>query len=105
MSVRERLGWNPFFGAQAASVDERGLSFSRIVEEQRGRYRVAGDADGWAEVSGRFRHEAASAADFPAVGDWVGVVVSGEHVGRRAADRAIIRVRLERRSTVSRAAR
>jgi hypothetical protein len=52
----------------------------------------AGDADGWAEVSRRFRHEAASAADFPAVGDWVGV------------DGRIIRVRLERRGTVSRAA-
>ena len=57
-----------------------------------GLYRIAGDADGWAEVSGRFRHEAASPADFPAVGDWVGV------------EGGIIHVRLDRRSTVSRAA-
>jgi ribosome biogenesis GTPase len=105
VSVRERLGWHPFFEAQIAGVDRGDLCFSRVIEEQRGLYRLAGDVEAWAEVSGRFRHEATSAADFPAVGDWVGVAVSGEHGGRRAAaDRAIIRVRLERRSTVSRAA-
>jgi ribosome biogenesis GTPase len=36
-----------------------------------GAYRVAGDVDGWAEVSGKFRHDARATADFPAVGDWV----------------------------------
>ncbi|PYQ96802.1 MAG: ribosome small subunit-dependent GTPase A [Acidobacteria bacterium] len=105
MSVRERLGWHPFFEAQIAGVDRGDLCFSRVIEEQRGLYRLAGDVEAWAEVSGRFRHDATSAADFPAVGDWVGAVVSEEHGGRRAAaDRAIIHVRLERRSTVSRAA-
>jgi len=68
------------------------LHWARVVEEQRGMYRVAGDAEGWAEVSGRFRHDAGCAADFPAVGDWVGV------------DQGIIHCRLERRGTVSRAA-
>ena len=92
MSSRERFGWSPFFEHQAASLQRPDLRFARIVEEQRGLYRIAGDADGWAEVSGRFRHEAASAADFPAVGDWVGV------------DAGIIHLRLERRGTVSRAA-
>ena len=90
MSLRERLGWSSFFEAQRN--DARELQYARVVEEQRGLYRIAGDADGWAEVSGRFRHEATSAAHFPAVGDWVGV------------DRAIIHRRLERRSTLSRAA-
>jgi ribosome biogenesis GTPase len=112
VSLRERLGWNPFFNAQAASVGERGLLFSRIVEEQRGRYRVAGDVDGAAEVSGRFRHDAASAADFPAVGDWVGV--RGSELGVRDSEfavrgcgsgsPAIIECMLARRSVVSRAA-
>ena len=92
MSLRERFGWSPFFESQAARLGRRDLRFARIVEEQRGLYRIAGDAEGWAEVSGRFRHEAANAADFPAVGDWVGV------------DGGIIHVRLERRGTVSRAA-
>ena len=92
MSLRERFGWNPFFEHQAASLGRGDLRFARIVEEQRGLYRIAGDAEGWAEVSGRFRHDALNAADFPAVGDWVGV------------DRGIIHVRLERRGKVSRAA-
>jgi ribosome biogenesis GTPase / thiamine phosphate phosphatase len=92
VSLRERFGWSPFFEEQLARLARRDLLMARIVEEQRGRYRVAGDADGWAEVSGRFRHEAACAADFPAVGDWVGV------------DGGIIHLRLERRGTVSRAA-
>jgi hypothetical protein len=55
-----------------------------VTEEQRGLCRIAGDFDGWAEISGRFRHEAKSAADFPAVGDWVAVAAGG------AAERAII---------------
>src|SRR3954470_5994157 len=92
VSLRERFGWNPFFEHQAASLGRADLRFARIVEEQRGLYRIAGDAEGWAEVSGRFRHDAAGPADFPAVGDWVGVVAG------------IIHVRLDRRGTVSRAA-
>lgn len=92
MSLRERLGWNSFFEQQVGHEDRAGLQWARVVEEQRGLYRVAGDVEGWAEVSGRFRHEATRSADFPAVGDWVG------------ADGGIIHRRLERRSTVSRAA-
>jgi len=91
VSLREGLGWNSFFEQQIGNDDSR-LQWARVIEEQRGMYRVAGDADGWAEVSGRFRHEAAHPADFPSVGDWVGV------------DRGIIHRRLERRSTISRAA-
>jgi ribosome biogenesis GTPase len=92
VSLRERYGWSPFFEHQLAQLARADLRFARVVEEQRGLYRLAGDADGWAEVSGRFRHDAVAAADFPAVGDWVGV------------DAGIIHVRLARRSTVSRAA-
>jgi ribosome biogenesis GTPase len=57
---------------------------------------VAGELDGAAEVSGRFRHDARGAADFPAVGDWIGCTVSD--------NRAIIHLRLDRKSTLSRAA-
>ena len=97
MSLREHYGWNPFFEAQRRSAESlapraRPLRYARIVEEQRGLYRIAGDAEGWVEVSGRFRHDAAGAADFPAVGDWVGV------------EGGVIHLRLERRGTVSRAA-
>jgi len=91
VSIHERLGWSPFFEAQAASIRRADLQFARIVEEQRGLYRLGGD-EFWVEVSGRFRHEAADAAAFPAVGDWVGV-----------RDR-IIHCVLERRGVISRAA-
>lgn len=64
---------------------------ARITEEQRGKYRVT-DREDWVEVSGKFRHEAASPADYPAVGDWVRV-----HEG-------IIHERLERRSAMTRIA-
>ena len=91
MSQRDRLGWNSFFANQLTDEDAR-LQWARVVEEQRGAYRIDGDADGWAEVSGRFRHDTAHPGDFPAVGDWVGV------------DRNIIHRRLNRRCAMSRAA-
>ena len=43
MSIRERLGWHPFFEAQIAGLDRGDLRYSRVVEEQRGLYRIAGD--------------------------------------------------------------
>ena len=70
---------------------EQDLSIARIIEEQRGKYRIT-ETDGWVEVSGKFRHEALTPADFPAVGDYVGV------------RDGIIHERLDRRSTISRAA-
>jgi ribosome biogenesis GTPase len=88
----ERLGWNPFFEDQRARLGRPELRFARVVEAQRGAWKVAGEFDGWTEISGRYRHESASGADFPAVGDWVGVID------------AIIHTRLGRKSTVSRAA-
>jgi ribosome biogenesis GTPase len=108
----EQLGWNDFFQEQIAG-DAPPPRVARIVEEQRGAYRVAGDVDGWAEVSGKFRHEARATADFPAVGDWVCVTASAglprrsdERGGAKAGgtERAIITRRLERLSTISRKA-
>jgi len=99
VSLLEHWGWGSFFEQQIVQHDhhgERCLTWARIVEEQRGLYRIEGSASGWAEVSGRFRHDAVSPADFPAVGDWVGVTPS--------EGASIIHVRLERQSTISRAA-
>ena len=95
MSSLDSLGWSSFFQEQPESSQFR---MARVVEEQRGLCRVAGDFDGWAEVSGRFRHDAKSAADFPTVGDWVGVIAEP------TSERGVIHCRLERRSTVSRKA-
>jgi ribosome biogenesis GTPase len=98
VSSKALLGWSPFFEAQAQSIGESsgGVSLlARVVEEQRGAYRVAGDVDGWAEVSGRFRHNTPDPGGYPAVGDWV-VVSSGSP--------AVIHHVLPRRSALSRAA-
>jgi ribosome biogenesis GTPase len=95
VSSLERLGWNSFFAQQAHANDAPttpALRFSRVVEEQRGGYHLAGEYDGWAEIGGRFRHLAQSPADLPAVGDWVGV------------RDGVVHCRLERRSTIVRAA-
>jgi ribosome biogenesis GTPase / thiamine phosphate phosphatase len=96
VSLLARLGWDPFFERQRAALDRQALRMARVIEEQRGLYRVAGEIDGAAEVSGRFRHDARGAADFPAIGDWIGCT--------DADDRAIIQVRLDRKSTLSRLA-
>ena len=94
MPGRERLGWNDFFQQQIVA-EAPPPQVARITEEQRGAYRVAGDFDGWAEISGKFRHEARGTGDFPAVGDWVCVTPSADV-------RAIITRRLDRLSTISR---
>jgi ribosome biogenesis GTPase / thiamine phosphate phosphatase len=105
----ERLGWSEFFQEQIAD-DIPPSAVARITEEQRGAYRVAGDFDGWAEVSGKFRHDARASADFPAVGDWVCLTAPAfaqlDPSLRRgkSADRAVITRRLSRRSTISRKA-
>ena len=61
MQGRARLGWNDFFQEQIEG-DAPPPQVARVVEEQRGAYRVAGDFDGWAEVSGKFRYDARETA-------------------------------------------
>jgi ribosome biogenesis GTPase len=95
VSSLDQLGWGPFFEAQAKS-DRQRFRIARVTEEQRGQYRVSGEFDGCAEVSGRFRHEARSSADFPVVGDWVCISAEADH------GPGIIHRRLDRRSVVAR---
>ena len=73
-------------------------SVARIVEEQRGAYRVAGDFEGWAEVSGRYRHERAGAQISPR-----SAIGSAFQCRRGPIARSFTR-RLDRRSTISRKA-
>lgn len=97
MSSLDRLGWSSFFQTQVTPAQAR-LRVARVIEEQRGQYRIAGDFDGAAEVSGRFRHEATSKAAFPVVGDWVFISVESDE------GPAIIHHRFTRRGTVARKA-
>ena len=68
----------------------------RVLVEHRGSY-VVGTADGDvnAKVTGRFRHDAALAEDFPAVGDWVALgdrlAKIGRHSCRSAAPDQFLR--------------
>lgn len=68
------LGWTAQLDEAFASHAERGWVPARVSLEHTHIYRVLGtDGEMLARVSGRLRHQAASRADFPAVGDWVAV--------------------------------
>jgi len=92
----ETWGWNARLESSFVEHRKRGLAPARITRQDRDRYEVAGEAgSGAAVVSGRFRHEAASSAAFPAVGDWVALA---------PGDPAVIHAVLPRTSVFSRRA-
>ncbi len=66
------LGWDEGFAASFEPHDKEGLVPGRVSAQHRGGYDVLAEAgERRARLAGRLRHEAASAADLPAVGDWV----------------------------------
>ncbi len=71
MNRLEQYGWNAFF-QEAFDIKQRdGLQPARVIEEQRGLWRVLMESGTpWAYPSGKFRHESGG-LDRPAVGDWV----------------------------------
>jgi ribosome biogenesis GTPase len=92
-------GWSEELERAFASRSGPGHEPGRVLVGGRGLYRVAAEAtEVEAVVSGRFRHEASSAADFPAVGDWV--VLERRDGGARATIHSL----LPRRSWFSRSA-
>ena len=92
-----RLGWTTQCDEQFAPHRQAGLLPARIIREDRGRYRIhTGDGELVAEVSGKFRHDAASKSDLPCAGDWVGIHPPP------ATGAAMIEVILPRRSVFSR---
>jgi ribosome biogenesis GTPase len=68
------LGWNDFFAAAFEPYREQGLVPARVVA-QKGLHQVStGDAEYFADMAGKLRHESkgpAGASSYPAVGDWV----------------------------------
>jgi len=91
----EALGWNSFFANQITTDEEAGLVPVRVVEEQRGSYRILGESGTWyAELSGRLRHQMElEEAIRPCVGDWaLARVPAGESgSGTALIDRALAR--------------
>ena len=70
-------GWDPRWTDTFARVAPPGTVPGRVTTEHRGGYGLATDnGEVTATVSGRFRHEALTVEDFPAVGDWVAVEIA-----------------------------
>jgi ribosome biogenesis GTPase / thiamine phosphate phosphatase len=68
----KQLGWNAHFDGLWQGREQPEWLPARIISQQRGLWRIAGDfAECWAEVSGTLRAAAEDGADWPAVGDWV----------------------------------
>lgn len=96
VSIKD-LGWSPYFEAMW-NAEERIASIpARVVAQQRGLWRIAGNfGECWAEPSGNLRFASHAGGDWPAVGDWV---AAENCIG---AHRAIIESVLPRRSKLSR---
>jgi ribosome biogenesis GTPase len=92
-----RMGWNDFFATNFYEYAREGLSAGRVVIEFNQFYRVSTiKGEILAEVAGKLRHEAASRAELPAVGDWVALrLIENE-------EKAVIAAVLPRRSKFAR---
>src|SRR5271155_4753019 len=87
------LGWDAYFEALWSESKSEDCVPARVVSQQRGLWRVAGEFEEcWAEPSGKFRKESEGGGDWPAVGDWVSVDVGN------AQTNALIQMVLPRRS-------
>lgn len=94
----QRLGWSTELEETFLPYGERGLTPGRVAVQHRGAFGVYIEhGEVTAEVTGRLRHEAASAEELPAAGDWVALDLGG-HPG----DTAIIQAVLPRRTKLSR---
>ncbi len=72
----EDLGWDAYFEALWNSAETENCNPARVVSQQRGLWRVAGDFEEcWAEASGKLRRASEEGEDWPAVGDWVGAEI------------------------------
>jgi ribosome biogenesis GTPase / thiamine phosphate phosphatase len=84
----EDLGWDDGFAAAFEPYQLEGLVPARVSAQHRGGYDVLTEAgERRVRLTGRLRHEAGSAAELPAVGDWVALRDETIHavLPRRAA--------------------
>jgi ribosome biogenesis GTPase len=69
-----QLGWNDPFAAAFAPHAAAGCVPARVTLELKGFFEVTGDDRArLGECAGKFTHDARTAADYPAIGDWVAV--------------------------------
>jgi ribosome biogenesis GTPase len=94
----EDLGYNETFGAAKKEQQLEDFEMGRVIAEHKERYVVKteqGELE--AEITGNLRYTATGREDFPAVGDWVSLMVYDSHS-------AIIHSVLPRTSVLSRQA-
>jgi len=69
------LGWKPQLDVSFEPLKAHDLKPARVARVDREFYLVLGEhGELVAEISGKFRHETHTRADFPAVGDWVALL-------------------------------
>jgi ribosome biogenesis GTPase / thiamine phosphate phosphatase len=91
------LGWNPFFEAHFEEYRKLDYSAMRIVRENREKYIACCELGQFTcEISGKYRFNNDSRADFPTVGDWVAGPIRPEEM------KATIHALLPRKSVFSR---
>jgi ribosome biogenesis GTPase len=94
-SLRD-YGWDDYFAQAFERIEAGGLCPARVTRSAANLFQVRGEAwSGQAVLAGKLRHDAATPADLPTVGDWVGIRPP------EAGD-ARIEVLLPRRSALSR---
>jgi ribosome biogenesis GTPase len=93
------LGYTDTVAAHARPFLEQGFSIARVIEENRGSYRIkTATHEMPAEISGKLRFTAESREDLPAVGDWVAVSTFDDNT------RAVIHAVLPRKTLIARKA-
>ncbi|WP_417897048.1 ribosome small subunit-dependent GTPase A [Bacillus haimaensis] len=86
---RNELGWNDYLNNEFTLYEEQGFTVGRVMLEHKRIYRVETENGEYlAEVSGKYRFEAESREDYPAVGDWV--VLSERPSERKATIQALL---------------
>jgi len=95
-----RYGWHDFFAASFHKYSNQGMRAGRVALEYSQLYRVYTDrGEIPAEIAGRLRHEAASRAELPAVGDWVALRLIEQE------EKGLIQAVLPRRTQIGRKTR
>ncbi|MGG6293376.1 ribosome small subunit-dependent GTPase A [Leptolyngbya sp. AN02str] len=70
----QRFGWSDRIAPHFLPYAALGYRAARVAQMHRGLYQLYTEVgECFAEVSGKFRHQAAGPRDFPAVGDWVAI--------------------------------
>ncbi len=94
----EQYGYHATLSHNYQSIIPAGLEIGRILAEHKERYLVAAETgECEAEITGNLRFTARSREDFPAAGDWVGLVACDDRF-------ALIHKILPRRSVITRQA-